>query len=439
MAKFMINKIPIGIKSCQSNKNRQEAIRNTWLKNIDTNKFFPIFLIGNKERINELADGVLYLEADDSYQGLTGKLKKYYEWCLNNTNSSHFWTCDDDSYINCSIFNTYNEYINYDYCGNFIYGIDKIENKLSGYVGGCGVVVSRIAANICSMKLPDTSIDQYDDVIIGDVLNKYVKNLKKLHIPNIHPWSYCQYIPNLMIGHYIHKGRGSLDTFESSILKMHNLYHITSKKKLVFDIGSNIGNSIEYFLNFYDQIIGFEPNPAVFDLLSKRFKQYKNRVILDSRAISNSIGKQLLMVSSMDTISTLSHDWVYNSRFTKDYTWEQTLEVETTTIDQIVDEYGVPDLIKIDVEGHEFEVFLGLSKKLPNTIICFEWTEENYSKLNKIADILQNLGYCKFDFVYQDIHKLDSEITWRSWADLDLHKNIVPERQEYWGIIYTKI
>lgn len=217
-----LDKIPIGIKSCLKNLERRTAIKDTWLYTLDQNKFFPVFLIGRKNQESELIHNILYLNCDDHYEGLSGKVREFYKWAIKNTIASHYWTCDDDSYMNCKLFNRYNKYLAYDYSGSFIYGIDKIQDKLSGYTSGCGTCLSKKAAEICINYLPDSAFN--DDVTIGNILNSYLLDIKKLHINEIYPWSNCTYYKNLLIGHYVHKGDGSLDTFYKSMKKMHLLY-----------------------------------------------------------------------------------------------------------------------------------------------------------------------------------------------------------------------
>jgi len=68
--------------------------------------------------------------------------------------------------------------------------------------------------------------------------------------------------------------------------------------------------------------------------------------------------------------------------------------VETITLDELIAQHGVPDLIKIDVEGYESEVLRGLSRQVPK--ICFEWNEEMDSQLWESLEILKGLGYAHF-------------------------------------------
>jgi hypothetical protein len=65
----------------------------------------------------------------------------------------------------------------------------------------------------------------YEDMLVGDTLNKHMPNIKKLHITEIYPFSRCEKHENLMIGHYINRTKswGHLDFYEH-MQKMHRFY-----------------------------------------------------------------------------------------------------------------------------------------------------------------------------------------------------------------------
>jgi len=227
----MINKIILGIKSCAKNRVRKKSIEDTWLKKIDTNIFFPVFLVGQKDQPCLLEGNNLYLNCYDDYKNLYTKTLAYFEWAFYNSNASHIWICDDDSYINCDIFNKYNKYLNYDYSGFFLYGLEKIDCR-SGYASGCGYCLSRNATKILIEKSYEmislrksTKKPFYEDMLVGDILNKHMQNIKKLHIPEIYPWSRCRKYDDLLIGHYINRTEswGYLDFYEH-MKKMHSFY-----------------------------------------------------------------------------------------------------------------------------------------------------------------------------------------------------------------------
>lgn len=205
------------------------------------------------------------------------------------------------------------------------------------------------------------------------------------------------------------------------------------KYRLSFDIGANIGDTVETLLKKSDKVVAFEPNPDLVTRLSKRFK---DKVIVDNRALSSSISTKVFSISNAHTISTLSDDWIKKSRFSNNYNWNRKINVQTTTLDSIINEYGVPDFVKIDVEGHEYDVFNGLSLLLPDTIFAFEWAEEEYDKLLMTHDRLSHLGYNNYSFTYKD--DLSFFPLWQKWDSLLLHSDINTNRKEKWGMIYFK-
>jgi Methyltransferase FkbM domain len=68
--------------------------------------------------------------------------------------------------------------------------------------------------------------------------------------------------------------------------------------------------------------------------------------------------------------NTLSRKWVDSlrsdpARFGQKLAFRNSSEIETTTLEQVTEDYGQPFFIKIDVEGHEPEVLRGLRRPLP--------------------------------------------------------------------------
>ena len=108
-------------------------------------------------------------------------------------------------------------------------------------------------------------------------------------------------------------------------------------------------------------------------------------------------------------------------------------------------------LIKIDVEGYEYEVLQGLSAKQKK--ICFEWHEEEEDTLYKIVEHLQNLGYSQYGIIgyfdegdvfetatYSDKGDpyLEEPENYYSWEDLKVEALIKPERRVNYGMMFVK-
>jgi FkbM family methyltransferase len=123
----------------------------------------------------------------------------------------------------------------------------------------------------------------------------------------------------------------------------------------VLDLGSNVGASILYFALRYPEarIVGVEASPRLFRLLERNVGDLPN-VTLHNAAVSASSAPVTFFegVSSWSG-STLAGDWVQGDRCTV---------VDGIPLDALLASEDV-DLVKIDIEGAEFEA-LPASRRL---------------------------------------------------------------------------
>ena len=209
------------------------------------------------------------------------------------------------------------------------------------------------------------------------------------------------------------------------------------KYDLVFDIGANHGKFTEKVLQKDNnvKIIMIEPNNILVKKLKNIYGKNDQVEILDYLVSTNNNDYVDFYISNADTISTAKLEWITNSRFTPNYYWGQPIQKHTINIDELVNRYGIPDLLKIDVEGYEYEVIIGMTKKLKT--ICFEWAEEQYTDLNKICDYLLTLGYVDFGVLYNDDYLKEPDV-YTTWEENRIHEDINQDRKEKWGMIWVK-
>lgn len=169
---------------------------------------------------------------------------------------------------------------------------------------------------------------------------------------------------------------------------------------MFFDIGSNIGLWSLANINFTDKIIAIEASPITFNKLINNINN--NLIECLNYAVSNSDEEYIdFYHTEWDTISTLNIEWIKSekSRFYNSCNYT-VIKCKTIKLDDLIEKYGVPELIKIDVECAEYECITSLTKKVNQ--ICFEWSSE-FNDINfKCIDYLYNLGYNKFYIQYKD-------------------------------------
>jgi len=173
-------------------------------------------------------------------------------------------------------------------------------------------------------------------------------------------------------------------------LRINKFYSkLINKNDLCYDIGANKGLKSKSFLSLGASVIAFEPQSSCIKYLNniknENFK-YLPIAVGSKNEIKN------LNIANHIEVATFSNEFI---DYFKNGTlkWNETEEVEVKKLDTLIEEYGVPDFCKIDVEGYELDILSHLSHKIP--IIEFEFTGGFISNTIKIIELLdkQNTYY----------------------------------------------
>jgi FkbM family methyltransferase len=158
-----------------------------------------------------------------------------------------------------------------------------------------------------------------------------------------------------------------------------------------YDIGANVGYMSVELLHEFPQItcVAFEPQNHLADVLAKSaaLNDFQPRMRIIECALSNRGGTGALNQFSHDIHASLSEKEKFEKR-------RRQVTVNVMRLDEAVERYSLqaPDLIKIDIEGHEAAALSGglrtLRKSKPN--IVFECS--SIEKLHDILDVLSLVG-----------------------------------------------
>lgn len=147
---------------------------------------------------------------------------------------------------------------------------------------------------------------------------------------------------------------------------------------IVFDIGANRGLYTKKFLEIVQdgRVYAFEPVPACNQVIKELCKEYDNLYLLPI-ALGSKSGMFPMSIGE-DTLNATST--------LKSFKSENDILVVVDTLDNVVlKEKIVPDVLKIDVEGFELEVILGMEKTLKNDSVSIIAMEIHFNAMETMG------------------------------------------------------
>jgi FkbM family methyltransferase len=165
-------------------------------------------------------------------------------------------------------------------------------------------------------------------------------------------------------------------------------------RSLIFDVGCNNGQDADFYLKKGFRVVGIEANPALSDVLKKRFADEiaAGRFMLVEEAIAEAAGEVAFYVNEKENIrSTIrpSHIEIASALGRP----PTKTVVPSITFPSLIEKFGVPYFMKVDLEGADLLCLEGLTSfdELP----LFLSTEYPLSFTGQVSvlRLLRKLGY----------------------------------------------
>ncbi len=202
-------------------------------------------------------------------------------------------------------------------------------------------------------------------------------------------------------------------------------YQFTSSKDspLIIDCGANIGTSVLFFKSIYPQcrIKAFEPDPIVYQVLSDNIDRHNYS---DVEVINQAVWTEettLNFASDGSDAGTIT-DTINNN----------TIAVKAIDLNNYLNDLGENiDMLKIDIEGAEYDVVLNCSQALRRVDNLFVECHSFPGQKQRIHQILKLLEDLDFRYYIQNENSRKSPFINRSKEKImDMQLNIYAYREQ---------
>ena len=245
----------------------------------------------------------------------------------------------------------------------------------------------QLASQLTYTKInpPTSPTSKYDIEYFKD--NKTLLDFENIKYINTTKTRYTDYffyyVSDSIIGESL-KHYGEYTEHEINLLNL-----LIQNDYIIYDIGANIGYHTLGLAQKAKHVYAFEPNECNYRLL-KLNTAHKSNVTLFDYAISDDIGVTQIERFVPGTVGNYGE-----CRIT-----DNGQLCNMTTIDYLVENDDIlpPHLVKIDVEGHEWEVIQGMDETIRNYKPTIFYENMHGDNLGKVWTYLNDLGYEIFYF-----------------------------------------
>ena len=207
---------------------------------------------------------------------------------------------------------------------------------------------------------------------------------------------------------------------------------------LCFDVGAHVGNHTRCWLRLGARVVALEPQTALLRVLRGLFGNDPRVVILPMAVGAEETTAALWVSARAPTVSTLSSAWVTGRREDASFQgveWTRGPQVPVTTLDRLIQRYGIPDFVKIDVEGLEADVLQGLNTAV--AVLAFEFIPGARDVAIRCLARLEALGSYEFNWSFGERYRLQSP-TWIDAARMRAMLTHLPPNARS-GDIYARL
>lgn len=208
------------------------------------------------------------------------------------------------------------------------------------------------------------------------------------------------------------------------------------KGSLCFDVGANDGDRSATLIKVGLKVIAVEPQTSCVQKLSERFINNPELQILQIALGEFPGTENIYLCDEYSECSTMSNQFIQTYSKKSNLHWGRMEQVKVNTLDNLILDHGLPNYIKLDVEGYELQVLKGLSHAVD--LISIEFNLPLLELSMNCFDIISSLGDYQCNFIqYENFNWMLKD--WKSASCKDEILSFIRENSIDTGEIFFKL
>lgn len=208
-------------------------------------------------------------------------------------------------------------------------------------------------------------------------------------------------------------------------------------KGLIFDIGTNKGEDAMFYAHLGYNVIAVDADPSLIEENKREHKAHLDKITFLNYAISEKDGDTLELFINSDS----GKNSLIEEVGARQDSLAGKVAVKTITLRTLVEQYGLPYYIKIDIEGYDavaVRSLIGMPEMPPYISVEAECLPEDdrFSEegIFETLDTLRNAGYTRFKLIDQaSLRVLDDRDTYYRDSTTLPHR-IIRKLQQVTGV-----
>jgi len=203
---------------------------------------------------------------------------------------------------------------------------------------------------------------------------------------------------------------------------------------LVFDVGAHEGLLTFAFADLGCRVIAVEPQAECAAAINSRAGGTEVTVL--EVAIGAEVGETELFLSPNTTLASTAPEWMetmVERAGVPPTVWRASTRVPVRTLDDLIDEFGTPHYIKLDVEGSEPRALAGLSRAV--ALLSFETHGQAIDNARAVVARVRELGLYEFNISPGEFQ----ELTMRDWCDSEDLLRALEDNPYGWNNVFARL